>query len=95
MGREEWTRSGQGKKTQRRCCGKTIEAERSKAGLRSDPIQFEDAVGVVWNKQPGQVANEKVRQRLAVVLRFFAIGIRTADFFDDLAIIVDGAVLAA
>src|SRR5258708_2272629 len=39
----------------------------------------------------GQVANEKVRQRLADVLRFFivpTIGIRTAAGFDDLAIVV-------
>lgn len=38
MDREEWTRSDQGKKTQRRRCGKTIETERSEGGLRSDPI---------------------------------------------------------
>ncbi|MER9353767.1 hypothetical protein NKI61_10770 [Mesorhizobium sp. M0514] len=72
MNREEWKRSGQGKKTQRRRCGKTIETERSEGGLRSDPNPFEDAVGVAW-KEYAEGTPQWLRSVTAIVARAAAL----------------------
>src|SRR6202022_4078787 len=60
--REEWTRSGQGKKVVTGCCGDKSEAEQSDDGLRSD-MPNRGRCGRAKRKRPRDTMADGVRAR--------------------------------